>query len=72
MAMEIGGLGMSSGRSETQRVMPRTEAPLEQTRMLSALDLVSSITKGMTAAATEILKKFTHPLPVDDAVDAAI
>ena len=35
-------------------------------------DLVSSITKGMTAAATEILEKFTQPPPVDDAVDAAI
>ena len=44
----------------------------EQTRMLSAPDLVSSITKSMTVAATEILEKFTHPPPVDDAADAAI
>ena len=58
---------MGSGRSETRRVMPRTEALLEQTRMLSAPDLVSSITKSMTAAATEILEKFTRPPPVDDA-----
>ena len=72
VAMEMGGLGMSSGRSETRRVMPWTEAPLEQTRMLSAPDLVNSITKGMTAATTEILEKFTHPPPVDDAADAAI
>ena len=40
--------------------------------MLSAPDLVSSLTKGMTVAATQILEKFTHPPPVDDAVDAAI
>ena len=72
VAMEMGGLGIGSGRSETCRVMPRTEALPEQTRMLSAPDLVSSITKSMTAAATEILEKFTRPPPVDDAVDAAI
>ena len=72
VAMEMGGLGMSSGRSETRRVMPRAETPLKQTRMLSAPDLVSSITKGMTAATMEILEKFACPPPVDDAVDTAI
>ena len=72
VAMEMGGLGIGSGRSETCRVTPRTEALPEQTRILSAPDLVSSITKSMTAAATEILEKFTCPPPVDDAVDAAI
>ena len=63
---------MSSGRSETRRVMPQTEAPQKQTRMLSAPDLVNSITKGMTVAVMEILERFAHPPPVDDAVDAAI
>ena len=72
VATEMGGLGMGSGRSETRRVMPQTEALREQTRMLLAPDLVSSITKSMTAAATKILEKFTHPPPVDDAADAAI
>ena len=52
--------------------MPRKEALPKQTRMLSAPDLVSSLTKGMTAAATQILEKFTHPPPLDDAADAAI
>ena len=61
MAMEMGGLGMGSSRSETRRVMAQMEAPPKQTRMLSASDLVSSITKSMTAAATEILEKFTCP-----------
>ena len=37
-----------------------------------ALDLVTSIMKGMTAAATKILEKFTCPLPVDEATDTAI
>ena len=72
VAMEMGGLGMSSGRSETHRVMPRIEAPQKQTRMLSAPDLVSSITKGMTAAVTEILERFAGPPPVDDVADTAI
>ena len=72
VAMEMGGLGMSSGRSETCRVMPWMEAPQKQTRMLSAPDLVSSITKGMTAAVMEILERFACPPPVDDVADAAI
>ena len=52
--------------------MPQMEAQPEQTRILSAPDLVTSITKSMTAAATEILEKFTHPPLVDDASDPAI
>ena len=72
VAMEMGGLGMSSGRSETRRVMPQAEPPQKQTRMLSAPDLVSSITKGMTVAATEILERFACPPPVDDAAEATI
>ena len=72
VAMEMGGLGMSSGRSETRRVMPRVEPSQKQTRMLSAPNLVSSITKGMTAAVTEILERFARPPPVDDVADATI
>ena len=72
MAMEMGGLGMGTSRSETCRVMPRMEALLEQTRMLLAPDLVSSLTKGIVEAATQILEKFTCPPLVDDAADAAI
>ena len=72
MAMEMGGLGMSSSRTETHRVMPWAEPPQKQTRMLSAPGLVSSITKGMTAAVAEILERFAHPPPVDDVADTAI
>ena len=63
---------MSPSRAGTRLTMPRRETPPEQPRVLTALDLVSSITRGMTAAATEILEKFTRPPPVDDAADAAI
>ena len=72
VAMEMGGLGLSSSRSETCRVMPQMEAPQKQARMLSAPDLVSSITKGMTAAVMEILERFARPPPVDDMADATI
>ena len=69
VAMEMGGLGMGTSRSETHRVMPWTEALLDQTRMP---DLVSSLTKGMMEAATQILEKFTRPPPVADMADATI
>ena len=72
VAMEMGGLGMSPSRTGTHLTMPWREALPEQPRVLTALDLVSSITRGMTAAATEILEKFTRPPPVDDVADAAI
>ena len=72
MAMEMGGLGMSPSRMRTRLTMFQKEAPPEQPRVLTAPDLVSSITRGMMAAATEILEKFTRPPPVDDTVDAAI
>ena len=72
VAMEMGGLGMGTSRSEARRVMPRMEALPDQTRMLSAPDLVSSLTKGMMEAATQILEKFTHPPLVDDVADATI
>ena len=71
-AMEMGSLSVGFSRSDSQKVSTWMEAPRESTRMLSALDLVTSITKGMTAAATEILEKFAHPPLVDDATDAAI
>ena len=63
---------MSPSRMGTHLTMPVGEAPPEQPRMLMAPDVVSSITRGMTAAATEILEKFTRPPPVDDAADATI
>ena len=61
VAMEMGGLGMGSSRPETRRVMPWTEALPEQTRMLSAPDLVSSLTKGM---AWRLLHKSWRSSPI--------
>ena len=69
--MEMRGLGMGLS-SGTQKVIPRKEAPPKPTGMLSAPDLVTSITKGMTVVVTEIIERFAHPPPVDDVADAAI
>ena len=71
-AMEMGGLSVGSSRSDSRKVSTRMEAPHESTRMLLAPDLVTSITKGMTTAVTEILEKFACPPPVNDATDATI
>ena len=72
VAMEMGGLSVSSSRPDSRKVTIQTEAPCESTRMLSTPDLVTSITKGMAAVATEILERFTRPLLVDDATDTAL
>ena len=71
VAMEMGGLGMGLS-SEVRKVVPHMEAPPKHTGMLSAPDLVTSITKGMTVVVTEIIERFAHLPPVDDVADAAI
>ena len=71
-AIEMGGLSIGPSRLDSRKVSTWKEAPCELTQVLSTPDLVTSITKGMTAAATEILEKFVHPPPVDNATDAAI
>ena len=71
VAMEMGGLGMGLS-SVARKVILRMEAPNKQAGMLSAPDLVTSITKGMAAAATEIIERFAWPPPVDNVADAAI
>ena len=71
-AMEMGGLSVSSGRPDSRKVITWMEVPCESTRMLSTPDLVTSITKGMTAVATKILERFAHLPPVDNATAATI
>ena len=72
VAIEMGSLTVSSSRPEARKVVPRAVLSQEPERTLSTPDLVSSLTKGMAAAATEILEKFAHLPPVDDATDAAL
>ena len=71
VAMEMGDLDMGSS-SEARKVIPHMEAPPKQTGMLLAPDLVTSITKGTVAVATEIIERFACPPPVDDVAEAAI
>ena len=62
LAMEIGGLGMIPSRMGTHLTMPRREALPEQPRVLTAPDLVSSITRGMTAGARDFGEIHQAPL----------
>ena len=79
-AMEMGGLSMAPGDPDLHRVTPRGSAPLVTQRTMSTLDLAATVARGVTAATTEILERFTRPPqvneadhpPVDLAADAAI
>ena len=75
--MEMGGLSMAFGGPETHRVPPRAKA-LTASESLSTLKLAATVARGVTAAATQILERYTQPqdeakrLPVDQAADAAL
>ena len=79
-AMEMGGLSMAPGGPDLRQVTPRASAhPVTQGTMLT-LDLAATVARGVAAAATEILERFTQPPqvneadrpPVDLVADAAI
>ena len=78
--MEMGGLSMAPRGPDTCRVALRTSVPSVTQGAMSTLDLATSVTHGVAAAATQILERFTwpplvneadHP-PVDLAADAAL
>ena len=78
--MEMGGLSMAPRGPDLCHVTPRAGAPLVTQGAMSTPDLAASVARGVVAAATQILKRFTrppqvneadHPL-VDLAADAAI
>ena len=79
-AMEMGGLSMAPGGPDLHRVTPRASVPPVSQGTMSTLDLAASVARGIAAAATQILERFTwppqvneadHP-PVDLAANAAI
>ena len=79
-AMEMGGLSMAPGGPDTRCMAPRTGVPPVAQGAMSTPDLATSIARGVVAAATQILERFTwpplvneadHP-PVDLAADAAL
>ena len=76
-AMEMGGLSMAPGGPDTHHVPPRAKAPTAPGSM-STPELATTVARGVTAAATQILERYTRPLneaerpPVDPAADAAL
>ena len=79
-AMEMEGLSVAPGGADQRHVTPRGGAPPATQRTMSTLDLAATVARGVAAAATEILERFTRPPqlneadrpPVDWAADAAI
>ena len=73
-AMEMGGLSVAPGGPDLHHVT------LRASRAISTLELAASVARGVAAAVTEILERFTRPPqvneadcpPVDMAADAAI
>ena len=78
--MEMGGLSVAPGGPDQRYVTPRGSAPPATQRTMSTPDLAATVARGVVAAATEILERFTRPPqlneadrpPVDRATDAAI
>ena len=79
-AMEMGGLSVAPGGPDQRHVTLRGSAPPATQRTMSTPDLAATVARGVAAAATEILERFTRPPqlneadrpPVDRAADAAI
>ena len=79
-AMEMGGLSVAPRGPDLHHVTPRGSAPPVTQRTMSTLDLATTVARGVAAAATEILERFTQPPqvneadrpPVDLAADATI
>ena len=79
-AMEMGGLSMAPGGQDLHHLTLRGSAPLATQRTMSTPDLAATVSRGVAAATTEILERFTQPPqvneadqpPVDLAADATI
>ena len=62
-AMEMGGLSMAPGGPDLCRITPRAGVPPVGQGTMSTPDLATSVAHGVTAAATQILERFTWPPP---------
>ena len=79
-AMEMGGLSMAPRGPDLCHVTPRASVPPAGQGTLSTPDLAATVARGVAAATTEILERFTQPPqvneadrpPVDLAANAAI
>ena len=78
--MEMGGLSMAPRGPDLRCVTPRAGVPPVGQGTMSTPGLAASVSRGVVAAATEILERFTRPPqvneadrpPVDLAANAAI
>ena len=79
-AMEMGGLSMAAGGPDLHYMTPRASIPPAAQGTLSTPDLATTVARGVAAAMTEILERFTQPQqvneadrpPVDQAANAVI
>ena len=66
-AMEMGGLSMAPGGPDLHHITLRASAPPVAQGAMSTPHLVASVARGVVAAATQILERFTWPLQVNEA-----
>ena len=66
-AMEMGGLSMAPGGPDLHCVTPRAGVPPVTQAAMSTPDLAASVARGVVAAATQILERFTQPPYVNEA-----
>ena len=66
-AMEMGGLSMAPRGPDLHRVTPRASVTLVGQGTMSTLDLAATVARGVVAAATQILERFTWPPQVNEA-----
>ena len=66
-AMEMRGLSVAPRGPDLHHVTPRASVPPVTQRTMSTPDLAATIARGVVAAATEILERFTWPLQVNEA-----
>ena len=65
--MDMGGLSVAPGGPDLRHITPRGSAPPVTQRTMSTLDLAATVARGVVAAATEILERFTQPPQVNEA-----
>ena len=65
--MEMGGLSMAPGGPDLCHVTPRASIPPATKRAISTPELAATVARGVAAAATEILERFTRPPQVNEA-----
>ena len=66
-AMEMGGLSVAPGGPDQCHVTLRGSAPPVTERTMSTPDLAATVARGVAAATTEILERFTRPPQVNEA-----